>query len=127
MKKRILVIDDEASIRKSFTLTLEDAGFEANSAESGEKGVEMMRANPYDLILLDLKMPGMDGIQTLRKIRTLDQKVPVYLITAFHQEFFDQIEAVRNEGIEFELMRKPIGGEQLVAVAKSILEGPASY
>ena len=124
MSKRILVIDDDEAIRKSFTLTLEDAGYEVYAAESGEKGIGMEQNTKYDLVFLDLKMPGINGVETLQKLRKIDKDVPIYIITAFHQEFFDRLESAQQEGLDFQVLRKPFGPEELVLLTKSILEGP---
>ncbi len=120
--KRILVIDDDEAIRKSFALALEDTGYQVDTAESGEKGIEMERKAGYQLIFLDLKMPGMNGVETLREIRKIDEVVPIYVITAYHKDFFDQLLNAAEDGINFEVLEKPIGGEQIVSVAKSVLE-----
>ncbi len=127
MDKRILVIDDEEAIRKSFVLTLEDEGYQVDTAESGEIGLEMKQSSDYDLILLDLKMPGMDGVETLRRLRKTDKAVPIYIITAFYKEFFDKLKQAEEDGIDFELLRKPIDSEQLVLMVKSILQGSEAY
>lgn len=127
MSKRVLIVDDDEAIRKSFTLTLEDTGYQTETAASGEKAIEMAQDSKFDLIFLDLKMPGIDGVQTLRELRKLDEDVPVYIVTAFHAEFFDQLKSAQEDGIEFELLRKPIGGAQLIATARGVLEGPIVY
>ena len=121
--KRILVIDDEEAIRNSFMLALEDTGYQVDTAASGEKGIELQKDNRYDLIFLDLKMPGMNGVETLRELRNIDSAVPIYIVTAFYGEFFDQLRIAEKEDIDFEIMRKPIGGDGIRLVTRSILEG----
>jgi DNA-binding response OmpR family regulator len=127
MKKRILVIDDDPAIRKSFTLALEDTEYLVDTAESGEKGLDMEQAKPYDLIFLDLKMPGLNGVETLRELRKMDMDVPIFIVTAFHKEFFEGLKKVGEDGMDFEVVKKPIGGEDIVLVAKSALEGAIEY
>jgi CheY-like chemotaxis protein len=83
-----------------------------------------MQTITFDLVLLDLKMPGMDGTETLRKIRKIDQHVPVYVVTAFQNEFVDQLREMINDGIFFELLNKPVEKEQLLLAVEGILEGP---
>ncbi len=124
MSKRILVIDDEETVRESFTLSLEDSGFEVDTAESGEKGLQMKKDAEYDLIFLDLKMPGMNGVETLRQIRKTDKKVPIYIFTAFHKEFFEELKIARKEGLGFEILKKPIGTDPIVTLTKLILGQP---
>ncbi|MER3446132.1 MAG: response regulator [Candidatus Dadabacteria bacterium] len=126
MSKRILVIDDEEAVRKSFILALEDTGYRVEAAESGEKGFNMIQTNKYDLVFLDLKMPGMNGVKTLRELRKIDKTVPVYIVTAFHKEFFDQLKEAAEDGIGFEIIKKPLSSDQIVLITKGILEGPQS-
>ncbi len=126
-EKKILVIDDEFSVRRSFELALEDSTYIVISVDSGEKGIEQLNQSRFDLVFLDLKMPGMNGAQTLREIRKLDSKIPVYIVTAFHKEFLVDLEDVRKDGLPFQLLRKPIGSIEILALAQSILESPYSF
>ncbi len=127
MPRRILVIDDETGIRKSFMLAFEDTPYEVQTAESGEKGIAMAKKSKYDLAFLDLKMPGMNGVETLRELRKMDRDVPIYIITAFHQEFFDQLKKAKEDKLDFELLQKPVDSEKLVAIVRAIFEGSARY
>jgi len=124
MHKRILVIDDEEAVRKSFALALEDTDCTVETVESGCKAIEKIETVKYDLIFLDLKMPGMNGVETLKEIRKKDKQVPVYIVTAFHKEFFDQLRIAEEKGVQFELARKPLSADEIVFIAKSILEWP---
>lgn len=126
MGRRILVIDDEDAVRKSFTLALEDTGYQVETAESGERGLKKIQTNKYDLIFLDLKMPGMNGVETLRELRKIDKSVPIYIVTAFHKEFFDQLKGAAEEEIGFEIVKKPLSSERIVLITRGILEGPQS-
>lgn len=120
-RKRILVIDDDEMIRKSFTLSLEDMEYQVDTAETGEKGLEMKKEGKWDLIFLDLRMPGMNGVETLREIRKIDTDVIIYIITAYHKEFFDELEIAVKEGMDFELLKKPVEKDQIVEVVKGVL------
>ncbi len=127
MSKRILVIDDDSAVRKSFALTLDDVGWQVDTVESGEAGVDKTSNTEYDLIFLDLKMPGINGVETLIRLRDKGHKMPIYIITAFHEEFMDQLRVATDEGYEFEVMQKPIEGQDLVRITKAILEGVGAY
>ncbi|MEQ9619612.1 MAG: response regulator [Deltaproteobacteria bacterium] len=124
MSKRILVIDDDKFVRESFVFVLEDEGYSLDTADSGEKGVEKLSAQKYDLVFLDLKMPGMDGIETLGELRKIDKQVPVYIITAFHQEFLSQLKEAERDGLNFELVSKPLNNEKITLVIKIIFKEP---
>lgn len=124
--KRILVIDDDSAIRKSFTLALEDTGYIIDTAENGLKGIEMEMKQSYDLIFLDLKMSGLNGVETLRRIRENNTKTPIYFITAFHDEFFGEMKKAQDGGLEFEVLRKPLGMDQIEMVTQAVLDGPVS-
>ncbi len=127
MSKRVLVIDDDLAIRKSFAMALEDADCQVDTAQSGEAGVDKVSNTKYDLIFLDLKMPGINGVETLIRLRDGGHKMPVYIITAFHEEFMDQLRVAADEGYEFEVMQKPIMSEDLVRITEAILEGARTY
>jgi CheY-like chemotaxis protein len=83
MKKRVLVVDDEEGIRLLFKEELEDEGYEVEIAASGEEAIERLENNSIDLVLLDIKMPGMDGIEVLRKVKERWKNLPVVLCTAY--------------------------------------------
>ena len=121
MTKRVLVIDDERPIRDSFILALEDMDFIVETASSGVEGLEKINNIKYDLIYLDLKMPGMNGIETLRKIRERDKGVLIYIITAFSKEFFDELLQLREENISYEILQKPIGMNDIIEITTALL------
>ncbi len=83
--RRILVVEDNLKNRKLFKDVLEYAGFEVTVAESGEQGLELARVHAPDLVLMDLQLPGIDGTQTFRLMRSLPglEDVPVVAVTAF--------------------------------------------
>ncbi len=127
MCKRILVIDDNLAIRKSFALALGDADYQADTAKSGKAGIDKVSNTEYDLIFLDLRMPEMNGVETLIRLRDDGHRMPVYIITAFHEEFMDQLRVAADEGYEFEVMQKPMMSEDLVHITEAILEGARAY
>jgi DNA-binding NtrC family response regulator len=124
MGKHIIVIDDQPDIRNIFELALEDTDIAVDTAESGITGLEKISKNHYDLIYLDLKMPGMNGVETLYAIRGIDANLPVYIITAFHAEFLDELKEAQGKGCNFELLKKPIGMKEIRQITCSILNGP---
>jgi len=87
---RILVVDDEEHIRLLFKEELEDEGYAVDVASNGLEAIERVGASAYDVIVLDIKMPGMDGIQTLTEIKKLNKEQAVILCSAygeFKQDF----------------------------------------
>ncbi len=127
MSRRILVIDDDSAIRKSFALALEDEDCQVDTAESGETGIDMVAVNEYDLIFLDLKMPGINGVETLIRLRDEGYKMPIYIVTAFHKEFIDQLRVAAEKDYEFEVMQKPIESQDLISTTEAILEGAGAF
>ena len=118
---RVLVIDDEESVRDAFADALEDMPYVVEAVSGGEEALAKAQSDPADLIFLDLKMPGMDGVEVLHHIRELDAAVPVYIVTAFHAEFLDRLQAAEEEGLAFQLLHKPIGQEAIRKVAMAVL------
>jgi len=79
---RILVVDDEAPVREVLTEYFVTEGYAVEEATSGVEALTAIRGGRADLVLLDVRMPGLDGVQVLRRIRELDQNVPVIMVTA---------------------------------------------
>ena len=77
----ILIVDDEAGIRDSLSGILVDEGYSASSAESGETCLDLLRKTAFDVVLLDIWLPGVDGLETLEKIRELDNPPEVIMIS----------------------------------------------
>jgi len=82
-KKVILVVDDEENIRILYREELVDCGYEVVLAENGEAALQKLSESKPDLIILDIKMPGMSGIELLKKIREDDKEIPVIMCTAY--------------------------------------------
>lgn len=118
MAKKILVIDDDPAVRNAFKLVLEEGGCTVWALDNGLDGIEQARAERPDLIFLDLKMPGIDGVETLRRLKALDATLRVYIVTAFATEFMDQLKAAHKEGLEFELASKPLSTAQIRDIAQ---------
>jgi DNA-binding response OmpR family regulator len=94
----VLVVDDEASIRDLLAKTLALAEYDVDVAPDGRSALERMRLYPYDLLIADLKMPGMDGLALIREAKRLRAGLPVIIITGFSSES-SAIEAV-NLGVD---------------------------
>jgi len=102
---KILVIDDDEAIRKVLTVTLQDAGYEVLTAADGESGLKIFAEERPDIILCDLRMPGMDGISVLKKIKAADPDKEVIVITA-HADMDLAIEALQLKASDF--ITKPV-------------------
>jgi DNA-binding NtrC family response regulator len=123
MSKRVLVIDDDPAVRRAFELALKGLELDIELADSGEAGMAAFEAAPPDLIYLDLRMPGMNGVEVLRAVRERGFEGPVIIVTAFHREFFDDLVAARRDGVEFDVLQKPVERDQIIKVTRAILEG----
>ncbi len=90
MKPRLLVVDDEKNLRALYQLELEDEGYDVEVAANASEVLEKLEAQDYDLIVLDIQMPGMSGIDLLQKIMARDKRQPVILNTAYpsHRDNF---------------------------------------
>lgn len=83
MKEKILLIDDDRLMRKSVEETLRRAGYEVTACENGEAGLDALKRDRFNLILSDMKMPGMDGITVLEKAREINNRIPFIIMTAY--------------------------------------------
>ena len=78
---RILLVDDESAIRRALRPPLVELGFQVTEVVRGEEALQMLRAQTYDVVLLDISMPGIGGIETLRRIRVISPKLPIIMLT----------------------------------------------
>ena len=118
MKPRILVIDDEAAIRDALRMILEYEHYEFFGAASGPEGLSIIKRDAPDMVVLDIKMPGMNGLETLAEIRKVDEAVPVAMISG-HGTIADAMQATRLGAFDF--IEKPFTSERvLVTVAKGL-------
>ena len=118
MKPRILVIDDEAAIRDSLRMILEYEHYECLGAASGPEGLSIITRDLPDMVMLDIKMPGMNGLETLAEIRKVDEAVPVAMISG-HGTITDAMQATRLGAFDF--IEKPFTSERvLVTVTKGL-------
>ena len=118
--RRVLVVDDEESIRELLTKTLALAEYEAQAVSDGKAGLELLRREPWDLLIADLRMPEMDGLSLIREARRLHPRLPVIIITGYSSES-SAIQAV-NLGVVGYLV-KPFRIPQILsAVAKALGE-----
>ena len=119
-RPRILVVDDEASIRDLLSKTLALAEYDVDVAPDGRSALERLRLYPYDLLIVDLKMPGMDGLTVIREAKRLKTDLPVIIITGYSSEA-SAIEAI-NLGVAGYLTKPFRVPQVLAAAAKAIGE-----
>lgn len=117
-RARVLVVDDEETIRDLLSKTLALAEYDVDLANDGRTAIDRLRIIPYDLLITDLKMPGMDGLAVIREARRLKADIPVIIITGFSTEA-SAIEAV-NLGVSGYLT-KPFRVPRVLAVAARAL------
>jgi two-component system nitrogen regulation response regulator NtrX len=119
MKGRILVVDDEPSIRDVLAQVLGYEGYEVVTAGSGGEALANHRAHPYDLIILDVKMQGMDGMDTLQQLREQDPDVRVVMISG-HGSITTAVQAVKRGAFDF--LEKPLDSDRLLVTVQRSLE-----
>lgn len=122
MDPLVLIVDDEEGIRESLSVILEDEGYRIASAGSGEDALLILQEQFPDLIILDVWLPGMDGIQTLQEIAALKREVPVIMISG-HGNIEVAVRATRMGAYDF--LEKPLSLERVVLSARRALERSA--
>ncbi|MDJ0831381.1 MAG: response regulator [Desulfobacterales bacterium] len=119
MKPTLLLVDDEIGIRKVLSLSLVDAGYEVFTAENGAEAIALFESQKPAIVLCDIKMPGMDGIEVLRKIKQLNSDVEVIMFTG-HGDMDIAIRSFKNEANDF--ITKPVNLDALEIALKSAEE-----
>ena len=116
---KVLIVDDEGSIRQSLQGVLEDEGFSASGVESGEACLETLRKQPFDAVLLDVWLPGMDGLETLAKIRDLENAPEVIMISG-HGTIETAVRATKLGAYDF--LEKPLSIEKTLILLKNAID-----
>lgn len=113
MATRILVVDDEKNIRVTLADILAEQGYEVRTARTGERAVKLCSRQPFDVVLLDVRMPGIDGVEAFRRIRAKRSDIRVIMMSAY------SIEELRREALAagaLGFVRKPLDVDSLVAL-----------
>jgi len=116
--QRVLVVDDDPSVRNFLKRGLAYEGFAVDLAESGEVGLKMARERQPDFVILDLMMPGIDGLEVLRRLRAVDEQLPVIMLTAKDTPE-DQIKGLETGADDYVV--KPVSFEVLLARIRALL------
>ena len=118
-KKKVLIVDDEKNIRLTLSRALESEAVATDAAINGEEALEMIGQTPYDLILLDLKMPGMDGMEVLRRLAKDRPDLRVAIITA-HGAVGSAVEAMKLGAVDF--LEKPFTPTEIRDLVSKVLD-----
>src|SRR5262249_51944580 len=118
-RARILVIDDEAAIRDSLRMTLEYEGYDFLAAATGQEGLSLADREAPDLVLLDVKMPGMDGLEVLDRLRSMNDALPVVVISG-HGTISTAVEATKKGAFDF--IEKPFASDRVLVSLRNALD-----
>lgn len=115
----VLVVDDEPGIRELLGQVLSDEGFSVTAVASGEEALAAVSREVFDVVMLDIKLPGMDGLEVLRQLKASGSRVPVVMISG-HATVEQAAQAVREGAADF--LEKPLGLERVLVTVNNVLE-----
>jgi DNA-binding NtrC family response regulator len=118
-KKPVLIVDDEKNIRLTLTAALEAMELDTDTAVNGEEAIGKLADKPFGLILLDLRMPGMDGMEVLRRVRQARPDIKVIIITAYGT-VESAVEAMKLGAVDF--IQKPFAPKEIRGLVKKVLD-----
>ena len=116
---RILVADDDAVIREGLRRVLTAEGYEVKTVSNGQAALERLEAQRFKLLVTDLKMPGMSGLEVLQSLRACQPELPVVLITGY-AAIDNAVEAMKNGATDY--LSKPFANEELVSKVKNAIK-----
>ncbi|SHJ78722.1 sigma-54-dependent transcriptional regulator [Paramaledivibacter caminithermalis] len=119
MAKKILIVDDEKNMIWALKRAFKNEEFKIITASNGIEAIEMVKVNTPDLVLLDLKMPKLNGLEALKEIKNIDSKISVIMMTA-HGTMESAIEAMKNGAIDY--ISKPFDIEELKIQIRKALD-----
>ncbi|CAK7041726.1 MAG: Transcriptional regulatory protein ZraR [Desulfovibrio sp.] len=109
-KIQLLIVDDDHSHRNTLTTLLADWGYDVSAVEDGESAIESCRARPFDLVLMDVRMTGMSGIEALQEIKVFNPAIPIIIMTAF-SDVDNAVEAIKSGAYDY--LTKPLDFDDL--------------
>ncbi|MGD0629941.1 MAG: response regulator transcription factor [Terracidiphilus sp.] len=115
---RILVVDDESAIRRALRPPLVELGFQVAEASRGEEALQMLRTTTFDAVLLDVNMPGIGGVETLRRIRAFASRLPILMLTVRDKEE-EKVEALDLGADDY--VTKPFSTRELIARVRAAI------
>lgn len=116
---RVLVVDDEKNIRLVLDQCLSEQGYQVETAVNGEHAIEKFASQPFDLVLLDMKMPGIDGIEVLRRIKRTAADIPVIMITGYGS-IETAVETMKLGAVDY--LRKPFTPDEIRAAVAAVMD-----
>ncbi|MGD2215268.1 MAG: sigma-54 dependent transcriptional regulator [Gemmatimonadales bacterium] len=117
-KRKILIVDDELSVRESLQEWFLEDGFQVETAEDGNAALKKMAAGPFDIIVIDLKMPGMDGITLQKRVKEIDEEAAVIILTAY-ASVETAVEALKAGAYDY--VTKPVDPDDLSNLVRNVL------
>ncbi|MGR3803188.1 response regulator [Marinibacterium profundimaris] len=119
---RVLLIDDDEMVRELLALRLDTKGYETVQAPDGKAGLARLREEAFDVVVLDLLMPEMDGLAFLSAVQGLEGAVPPILVLSAARA--EQVKLSDTDGLHVETLRKPASAGVILAAVEKILKGP---
>ncbi len=119
-KIKILLVDDEDEFAATLAERLELRGYDAEIAKDGESGISLVSAGSFDIVVLDLMMPGLTGIDTLKQMKIIDRDLPVILLTG-HGSTKEAMEGMRLGAFDF--LMKPLDIRELINEIEKAVKG----
>jgi len=116
--KHILVVDDEPDLCWNFRQILESEGYKVSTANGGEEAIDIVKKGNIDLIIMDVMLPGIDGIETYRRIKKMGANLPVIMITGYTSTN-KAMEAIKLGAVDY--ITKPFSNEYIINLIKSVL------
>jgi DNA-binding NtrC family response regulator len=121
MNEKILIIDREPDIVKNLNALLTKEGYQVRSAPMGEAVMDIVKSEPFDLVIMDINMPEKDGLKVMRNIKKLDEEIEIIVLTG-SASVYNAIQALRHNGA-FDFLTKPLKSlDELTTTVKQALE-----
>lgn len=121
-RSRILVVDDDEGVRSLLKKFFSQRGFETVAVEDGSRAIESVKNGGFDIHLIDVRMPGLNGVETLRGIRRIAPEAVVVMMTGYADE--DLLDQALKEGV-VDILHKPFSVSRLTGIVERIRSGPS--